>query len=282
MLGSFLILISLAYAQSDTLGDPLAAEVKQQKSSAPSAQSQTIKQPTIREKSTMGLKPAAGQKPDRVRQEKTISQKPKFISEARIRWSLGIHYSLYNDFTFNESITYQNGVKPARSAKLQAPSVPRLEIEARFLPRSRIGLTAGISYGLGSMNISGAQIGNKESSEAFNGNQFSSSFSSTLLYLNGAWRNSSSIYILGGINYPVMMSTSVSQYPLGTPNSVTPLVGVGFQGGIGYYFTPNLVLEGVLWYSRLGFKINYSVVGAEDSWQPGLLDSRAMSLKYVF
>ncbi len=203
-------------------------------------------------------------------------------SEARFRFSAGIGYSLINSYAFNGSISFNAGARTGQSAIVSVGGVPTLEIDGRFLPRSRIGFIGGISYDISSRAFSSTKVGDAGSSATYTSDQLSASIATTTLNLNGAWRNATAFYVFGGINYALMVKATMSAYPNGTPTAVSPSGGLGYAGGLGYYFTNNLTVEGIFKITTTSFNVTFGSANNEDSWSKGSLQTGLLSLKYVF
>jgi hypothetical protein len=203
-------------------------------------------------------------------------------SEARFRFGAGIGYSLINSYSFNGSISFNAGTRTGQSAIVSVGSVPTLEIDGRFLPRSRIGFIGGISYDISSRAFSSTKVGDAGSSTTYTSDLLSASIATTTLNLNGAWRNATAFYVFGGINYALMVKASMSAYPNGTPSGISPSGGLGYAGGLGYYFTNNLTVEGIFKITTTSFKVTFGSANSEDTWSKGSLQTGLLSLKYVF
>lgn len=186
-----------------------------------------------------------------------------------IRYGFGVSYSLWQSWIFSGSVAVGSG--SGFSAYINIPSALSLDFDVRYLPKNSLGFIGSWVYDLSNRTETGGRYGTAEASAEYSAGNFAISLMS--LHANMAWRSGDIFYPVG-LNYTI--PKIVSSYYTG---SVSAKGGLGWDLGIGCYFTPNLAAETYFKSLTVGFS---GTGPSTDSFDKGALLMAGLNLKYIY
>lgn len=198
-----------------------------------------------------------------------------------LRLGVGLSYSINNRAKF-DPVEFSDGIIPEKTtAEFNYNNVIAFEIELRYLKPMTIGFIAGATIDqerkLTSGKFTGATQGNTFIVYVLNPD-LNMNLKVSTYYINAGFR-AEDFYFDGGINYcSVQMSSTTNVF-----GTMSAQGGLGWQAGMGYYVTPDIVLE--ILTRRVTIKMTAtldSIDGSSVDYGQGSFSNTFLTAKYLF
>ena len=235
------------------------------------AQAQSLKSPGLEGNPSPQAKPSAAGG-GIVPATKPQVPRRKLVKKSRdsgVRFGFGLNYSVWQSWIFSGSVSV--GAGTGFSAYINLPAALSLDFDVRYLPKNSLGFIGSFTYDLSNRTEAGGRYGTADASAEYAAGNFA--ISVMTLHANLAWRSGDVFYPLG-LNYSIPKIVS-SYYT----NSLSVKGGLGWNLGIGYYFTSNFAAETYLKSLTAGFS---GTGPSTDTFDKGSLLMAGLNLKYIY